>query len=124
MTDFVPFSACGYSNKLAFQSVSEDDFLYVEEFTRSELLQRLTENCNKLKIDLKEEVKRNYFGDFVANTPEFKISQHERDQLTRAAAKIKESKSDLFSFKDGKLAEMAKQTKCWFSEDDKCNKKQ
>lgn len=118
------FSACGYSNKLAFQTVSEDDFSYVEEFTRTELLQRLTEKCSKLKIDLKQEVKRHYFGDFVNNTADFKFNQNERNQITKAASKLIETTTDLFSLKDPKIIEIAKKTTFWFSDDVDGEKKQ
>lgn len=122
LTNFVSFSACGYSNKLSFQFISDDDISYVEEFTRTELLQRLTEKCNTLKINFNMEIKGYYFGDFTKSTADFKFTQNEKTQIFKAAAKLKEISLDLFTSKDAKMTELAKKTKLWFSDNNECDK--
>lgn len=99
------------------QDICEDDFLYVENFTRSELLQRLKERCNRLKINLKENDRKYFFGEYCENICDFKFNENERAQMTRISARLKDNLIDFSTPIEPKMMKTLKNVK-WFCE---CN---
>lgn len=113
------FSICGYSNKFSIKSISDEDFLFVEEFVRNELLQRLLEKSQSMKIRFEENDKKHFFGEFAKHPIDFHFSQNERSLLMTAAKLFKEQNIELSPSKEKKIGDMSKSTNLWFSEENK-----
>lgn len=116
---FVLFSICGYSNKFSFKSISDEDFLFVENFVRNELLQRLLEKSQSMKIKFEESDKKHFFGEFAKHPINFHFSQNERSLLIAAAKLFEEQNIELTPSKGKKIGDMSKSTNLWFSEENR-----
>lgn len=108
------FSACGYSNKLAFKQIAETDILFVEDFVRNELPRMLSEKCDTLKIDFKESDKKYYFGDFSSHATKFGFTQNERLLLTTAAERLSKRNFEVDPSKENEIIAASKSVKLWF----------
>lgn len=111
------FSSCGYSNKISLKNVNEEDFLYIEEFSRSELMKRLSEKCASMKIKLSDRIKTAFFGVFTTDTSKFKFSESDRIMIHLAAEKLKCPNFDqLDSSKENEIVHKMKAVHHWFDE--------
>lgn len=75
------FSACGYSNRVSFKKINDEDVNYVENFIRHDLLERISAKCNRLKIPLDKNIKSQFFGTFSHNEKQFKFTEEERSLI-------------------------------------------
>lgn len=107
-------SFCGYSNLIAFKKFSENDLLYIENMTRTELLRRITEKCKRMKIDVKKIEKANFFGTFASNIHDFNFSEYERSMIFTTAEKLRGLNPALSQSEEKLVIDKSKSVKNWF----------
>lgn len=112
------FSTCGYANKISLKSIGEDDFDFVENFVRTELLKRLEEKCHRMNISFEGIDRKHFFGDFVSNTAAFHFNDFEKETIHNAGKIVHKLKEvDPKQTDDKEIIENAKQIKHWFCDD-------
>lgn len=91
--------------------------MFVEDFVRNELLQRLLEKSQSMKIKFEENDKKHFFGEFAKHPIHFHFYQSERSLLMAAAKLFKDQNMELSPSKEKKIGDMSKSTNLWFSEE-------
>lgn len=109
----ISFSICGYSNKFSLECISDEDFSFVEDFVRTELLRRISEKSMEIKFE--ESDKKYFFGEFSEDTVHFHFSQSERSLLIAVANSLEEKSIDMSPSKEKIIHDASKLTNLWFS---------
>lgn len=68
---------------------------YVEVFVRNELLRRLLEKSQSLKIQFEEDDKKHFFGEFVKDPVKFYFTECERSLLVTAAKVLEKQSTEI-----------------------------
>lgn len=103
--------------------MSEDDVLFVENFIQLELVERLTEMCNRLKIPLDDNVNSHFFGSFTSDINNFQLSNEERS-IIFSLPECVEHFDELDSTTMNNIEQKIKQVSHWFYKSDEGSKKE
>lgn len=82
------FRICGYANPASLRKFSEEDVIYIENFVRNELLNKLLDRCSRLKTTFNDDEKENFFGMYESSVEEFKLVRGDRHLLTEIASHL------------------------------------
>lgn len=80
---------CGYANAISFMKIDDVDLDYIEQYVRTELLQRLSEKCVRNKTDLDVHEREFFFGVYADSIQEFKILRGQRLFLLEIALNLR-----------------------------------
>lgn len=70
--------------------MTDDDVVYVEHFVRTQLMQRLLENCNRAKLVLNECDRTDFFGIYASDILNFKFTEKDRLLIYTLVKKLKD----------------------------------
>lgn len=72
------------------KDITENELDEIENFVKIELEQRLQEKCERLKNEISELEKENFFGLYASSVKEFKLLRGERKLLLKIASHLTE----------------------------------